>query len=324
MGIAGTQVAGLGEWKADGSFIKRMHPGKAAHSGLLAVLLAQRGYTGPSTIMEGENGFLKAFSYGKRWDVCKILDGLGKEYRGYRTSFKPYACFRFLHQVIDATLALVNQYDIRANDIEEVIVRIYNYAYSTLFNPPDRRYKPSTLVDAQFSIPYTVAVVISRRQVLHTDFTEEKIHNPEILSLAAKVKGVGDSEYEKLYPEKFPTTVTIRIKKGRELSQHVEIPKGGPENPIYQKNPKLFNQEIEKKFAKLLNSQSPFKDRVEPIIKAIDNLENLLDISLLSRLLYHEYGRDFLKRNRVNLGKCWPTYFARCSKDFERTRSRRF
>ena len=134
-GIAGTQAAGLEEWKADGSWIKRLHPGKAAESGLLAVLLAQSGYTGPATILEGENGFLKAFSFERKWDVNKILDGLGTEYRGYGTSFKPYAGCRFFHQVIDATLDLVREHKIDAPSVDEVVVRIYRTAYLTYSSP---------------------------------------------------------------------------------------------------------------------------------------------------------------------------------------------
>jgi 2-methylcitrate dehydratase PrpD len=284
LGIAGTQAAGLEEWKADGSWIKRLHPGKAAHSGLLSALLAQRGYTGPSTIMEGENGFLKGFSFERKWDVSKILDDLGKEYRGYGTSFKPYACCRFSHQVIDATLALVNQHNIQGKDIEEVTVRICTTFHSTLFNPPERRYKPGTVVDAQFSIPYTVAVTILRRQALQTEFTNDTIKDPEILALTAKVKGIADLEYEKLYPDKYPTTVTIRTKSGNEYSQYTEIPKGDPENPIYKEDPKIFNSEIEEKFTKLVKS-SLFKERVEPLIKTVNELDKISDINMLTRYL---------------------------------------
>ena len=139
------------EWKADGSWIKRLHPGKAAHSGILAALLAQKNYTGPSTIFEGENGFLKAFSFERKWDVEKIVGGLGKEYRGYGTSFKPYACCRFSHQLIDATLDLVQEHKIKPENIEGITVRICEAIYRTLFRPEERRYKPGTVVDAQLA-----------------------------------------------------------------------------------------------------------------------------------------------------------------------------
>ena len=64
-GIAGTQASGLTEWRADGSWIKRLHPGRAAQSGVLAARLACEGFTGPATILEGSGGFLNAFSFGE-------------------------------------------------------------------------------------------------------------------------------------------------------------------------------------------------------------------------------------------------------------------
>ncbi len=140
LGIAGTQAAGLEEWKTDGSWIKRLHPGKSAEAGVLSAYLAKGGYTGPATIVEGVYGFLKAFSFKRQWDVDIMLRGLGTEYRGYGTSFKPYSGCRFYHQVIDATLALVREHNIKADDVEEVTVRVYRTAYLTLFEPAARRY----------------------------------------------------------------------------------------------------------------------------------------------------------------------------------------
>jgi len=279
LGISGTQAAGLEEWKADGSWIKRMHPGKAAHSGILSALLAQNGYTGPATIMEGDNGFLKAFSFERKWDVGMILDDLNKNYRGYGTSFKPYACCRFSHQVIDAVLEIVNKHDVKPEEVAEGSVRICQTFHKTLFNPPERRYKPGTVVDAQFSIPYTVAVTIIKYQALQTEFTDETIKDPQILDLTSKIKGIADTEYEKMYPEKFPTTVTIKTKDGKEYSAYTEIPKGDPENPAYQEDPSLFNKEIEDKFEKLLNTHPDFKDKSDTIRKIVNNLENLKDVN---------------------------------------------
>ena len=200
LGIAGTQAAGLEEWKADGSWIKRLHPGKAAEGGALAALLAARGYTGPDTIIEGKYGFLKAFSYERKWDAELITRGLGTEFRGYGTSFKPYACCRFSHQLVDSVLDLVAEHKIKGDDIEEAVVRIYRTAYGTLFTPHETRYRPGTVVDAQFSIPYTVAVAVLYGRPLPHHFTDEMIRNADVLALTARIKGVPDDEYEMQYP----------------------------------------------------------------------------------------------------------------------------
>jgi len=282
-GIAGTQAAGLEEWKADGSWIKRLHPGKAAESGVLAVLLAKSGYTGPATILEGENGFLKAFSFERKWDVSKILDGLGTEYRGYGTSFKPYAGCRFFHQVIDATLDLVREHKIDAQSVDEVIVRIYRTAYLTLFQPESRRYRPGTNVDAQFSIPYAVAVSILYGAPMPAHFTDELIRDPALLALAGKVKGIADLEYESGFPARFPTEVTIRLKGGKTVQAFRDLPSGDPENPIYAEKGR-FEDEMVKKFRALLKLQPAYAARCDEMIAKLNSLETVSDASGLLAL----------------------------------------
>src|SRR5207237_1127896 len=49
-GICGSQAGGIIEYLADGSWTKRLHPGWAAHAGVVATLLARSGFTGPETV----------------------------------------------------------------------------------------------------------------------------------------------------------------------------------------------------------------------------------------------------------------------------------
>ena len=107
LGIAGSQAAGLMEFLADGSFTKRLHPGWAAHSGIMAALLAQNGFTGPSTIIEGKSGFLHAYS--QRSDPDKILKNWGEPYAVMRTSIKPHACCRYKQGPIDGLLKIMRE-----------------------------------------------------------------------------------------------------------------------------------------------------------------------------------------------------------------------
>ena len=283
LGIAGTQAAGLEEWKADGSWIKRLHPGKAAEAGVLAALLAAGGYTGPDTIIEGKYGFLKAFSYERKWDADLITRGLGTEFRGYGTSFKPYACCRFSHQLVDAVLDVVAKHKIKGDDIEEAVVRIYRTAYETLFTPHETRYRPKTVVDAQFSIPYTVAVAVLYGRPLPHHFTDEMIRDAGVLALTARVKGVPDEEYEMQYPERYPTEITFRLKDGREVKGFNDLPSGDPINPIYEREPGRFEREITEKFRVLVAAVPGYAERVDEIIETIRDLERLPKASELGR-----------------------------------------
>ncbi|MBC7324163.1 MAG: MmgE/PrpD family protein, partial [Moorella sp. (in: Bacteria)] len=82
-GIAGSQAAASMEFLSDGTWTKRLHPGWAAHSGLLAVFLAKKGFKGPSSILEGKSGFLRAYSPDP--DYAKVTENLGQSYAIMRT-----------------------------------------------------------------------------------------------------------------------------------------------------------------------------------------------------------------------------------------------
>ena len=79
LGNAGTQAAGLWEFIEDGAMTKQLHAGKAAMNGVLAALLAQKGFTGPLKILEGNRGFFKAMS--DEYDTTKITKSLGSEFK---------------------------------------------------------------------------------------------------------------------------------------------------------------------------------------------------------------------------------------------------
>ena len=273
-GVAGTQASGIEEWKTDGSWIKRMHPGKAAHSGILAALLAQRGYTGPATVFEGKYGFLNAYSYERTYDTEKITGGLGDVFVGHDTAFKPYPCCRFLHQVIDGVLDLVKSNRLKAEDIEKVKVGTFKVGIDTLMKPEERRYRPKTIVDAQFSIPFTVAAAVVRRRITLSEFTESSIRDPEILNVAAKVIGEENPEFTKGYPARFPTSIEIRTKDGKALSRFVDLPSGDPAKQEYAANPVKFNEEMEGKFRELISSLPLFSERGEEIISQMKRLEH--------------------------------------------------
>jgi 2-methylcitrate dehydratase PrpD len=262
-----------------------MHPGKAAQSGILAALLAKKGYTGPATIFEGKYGFLNAFSFERTYDPKKITEGLGKLFIGHNTAFKPYPCCRFLHQVIDGVLDMVKKNDVTPDKIEEVRIKTFKVGIDTLMKPEERRYRPKTIVDAQFSIPFVVGAAVVRRRISLSEFTEESIRDPEILEIASRVKGEEDPEYTRGYPAKFPTSIEMELESGTSLKCYVDIPSGDPEKREYVENPSRFNGEIVEKFLLLISEIPSFSRRGRKIVRSIQGLDEAGDVSKLMRLL---------------------------------------
>ena len=90
MGIAGSQSSGLNQWQEEGSWTKRMHPGWAACSGIIAALLAQKGYDGPRRIYEGRMGLYNSYVGGKEFDLDKLTQGLGSVWETTQICYKLY------------------------------------------------------------------------------------------------------------------------------------------------------------------------------------------------------------------------------------------
>lgn len=285
LGLAGSQACGLQEWKADGSWTKRMHSGKAAEAGVLSAMMAARGYSAPDTVFEGDYGFLKAFSGIQKNYPDEITRDLGKRYLGAETAFKPYACCRFSHQLIDAVRELKAKHGFQADDMERTDVRIYRTGFRALFEPHGRTYRPETIVDAQFSIPYLIAITLLHDTALPHHFTDALISDETVLTLMDRVHGEPDDQFEAHYPEKYGTDITIRLKSGVILQQYADVPSGDPAKDIYLHTPGLFAEEITAKYRALMAQTMLPAEAANEVIGQVSALEQATDLQPLVHLL---------------------------------------
>jgi 2-methylcitrate dehydratase PrpD len=277
-GIAGSQAAGSMEFLAQGAWTKRMHPGWAAHNGIIASILAKHGFKGPSTIFEGRDGFLHAYSINA--DRGKILDGIGSPFEIMRTSIKPHACCRYKQPSIDGILKIMKENQIKPDDIEEVRLGILKAGFPIIVTPEELKYNPQSIVDAQFSMPFGAAVAILYGEASLNQYREKVIHSPEVKEMMKRVRCVEDPELDKVYPEKWPATVEIKTKDGKSFSTKVEYPKGDPENP-------LSWDELIDKFNSLV-SLIYSKRRRERIIDGIKKIDEERDISQWTKILFRD------------------------------------
>lgn len=230
VGIAGSMAAGSLEFLADGSWTKRLHPGLAAQSGMQAAMLAAEGFRGPSTILEGRDGFLS--SYSRDADPEVVTRDLGQTFEILRTSVKPHACCRYMQTPIDAIGALATQHDIRPEDVDRIEVAVLEAGWPLVCEPAARKYGPESIVDAQFSMPFGAAIAVLYRDGALERFTVENIQSPEIRSLMEKVVLTKDPRIEAGFPSEWAARVSVRLKDGRHYEGCVRHPKGDPENPL--------------------------------------------------------------------------------------------
>lgn len=230
LGIAGSQAAGSMEFLTEGAWTKRLHPGWAAFSGIHAALLARAGFVGPTTIVEGKDGFLKAYSPNP--DPRTVVDGLGEDFQILRTAVKPHACCRYTQAPIDATLAVTLQHDLKPNEVKTVTVGMLETGIPVICEPTERKRQPLSVVDMQFSLPFGIAVALARRRAGLAEFTLDMLNDAEVQALMPKVRYARDPELEKNYPKEWLAWVRVTLQDGREVSAEVRFPKGDPQNPL--------------------------------------------------------------------------------------------
>jgi 2-methylcitrate dehydratase PrpD len=226
LGLAGTQGAGLWAFNADGTMSKRLHAGKAAHSGVLAAELAQLGFSGPTQIYEFEDGgVLKAFSDAS--DAAPLTRDLGSVYHLDNTSIKPYSCCGSTHSYIDAALALRRKFGGAWNT--QLPVRVGTAKVVDVQCGFD--YEPSSALNAQMSLRYTIAAALVDGQVLPAQFSDARMRDPALLTVAKKMQLVPDPALDKLYPKDFPGWVAAE-RDGKWERIDIPNPTGSVHAPI--------------------------------------------------------------------------------------------
>ena len=251
----------------------------ATQSGMLAALLAEKGYTGPEHVIDGKEGLVHC--YGPEWKLNILTDGLGESWRITQCGMKFFPTEALTHAPISAVLDLVKKNDLHPDQVTKIQVRSLARAADILSDPS--KYDPHTKETADHSLPYVIAAALVDRQVTPAQFELAKIMDPTIRAQLQKVEVVADPEIEKVFPALQRVIVTITTTDGRSLTEQLDYPKGDPRNP-------LTDQEIEEKFAALAEGiLSPQAQR--KLKDAIWNLEKLSSVSNLMALMKAD-GRD--------------------------------
>ncbi|HWJ03428.1 MAG TPA: MmgE/PrpD family protein, partial [Verrucomicrobiae bacterium] len=268
LGTAGTQAAGLWEFLYDGAMSKHLHPGKACMNGLLSALLAKKGFTGASRILEGEKGFIRATA--NDFDLNKITDGLGLGYKILENCYKIHSSCRHTHHAVDIVLDLAKKHNLKPENVQKVVVKTYPIAIDVTGN-----FAPNSLYAAKFSLPFCVSLALKAGKAGINEFNLENLHDPEIRDLIAKTELVEDVAITALYPERWPAEVEITDLDGNTFKGRTDYPLGDPENQV-------STQQLEDKFTELAAFHYG-AEKINNIIAGVRKLEQVTDLSALVR-----------------------------------------
>ena len=258
----------------------RLMQGIAVEGGLLSALMAERGVTGSTEILEGKFGYFPVYHRGK-YDRNALVEGLGKTWLLMEVSLKPPdPCCKYTHGPIEATVAAMKALGVGPDEIAKITVKVTNReVHDLVCLSRERKWNPQSLTDAQFSLPFTVAYAAANGGVGVETFQPAGLANAGARALLPKVEAQLDMSAQGEGRGTFPMPGIIRIEthSGRSVDKTVTYVKGHPKNP-------MTYDDVAAKFRICAALGRPGWTGAEEVIEAIRSIESLQDTGTLARL----------------------------------------
>jgi 2-methylcitrate dehydratase PrpD len=271
VGIAGSQASGVFAFLSDGSTVKSLHPGWAAHAGLVAAALAAGGMTGPGEIFETAFGFYRVFAGASDAGAREALATLGTSWELPNASVKLYPCCHFIHPFLECTSDLMREHALSPDDIASIECLVPVEEAPIVCDPWERRLAPGSGYEAKFSLPYCIAALAVDGRIDVDTFAQDPV-SVGVTEFAHRVSytPVTDSGY----PRRFPGHVRIVLRTGARLERSVEDVRGGPRRP-------LSSEEVVAKFLANATRRLP-SDAAHHVLELVMALETLPDLEPLA------------------------------------------
>jgi 2-methylcitrate dehydratase PrpD len=237
LGIASLNAGGMITGGHEGATARHLIFGRAAQSGVLSLLAAEQGFTGPKRALEDPRGFCLTVCAEPRWEYLRAAE----PYCLPAVAFKPYPCARQLHAGVEALLRLIQASSVIPSSIAAIELSVPN-AVASLVNRPDA----STHREAMLgSGQYVMAVTAVRGKMDLASFDQEFLENSKVRTLMTQVKVKGEIEMDRYFPQSWPGRIKLVLAEGTSLVGEVIIPKGESDNP-------MSVPELEEKFLNLV------------------------------------------------------------------------
>ena len=261
IGLAATQPVGLREMF--GSMTKSFHPGRAAQNGLLAALLAEKGFTSSLKGIEAKRGWANVLSTARDYTV--ITENLGAHWEISRNSYKPFACGLVVHPVIDGCVQLRDENKLTAAAIDRIDLTIHPIVLELTSNRT-----PRTGLEGKFSVYYAAAIGIVVGRAGEAQFTDALVRDPTVIALRDRVQTAVDPSLAQ-----DQARVKITLKDGQVLDRFIKHAVGSVENP-------MSDAQLNAKFADL-TVDILSADRSRHLLDLCRDVERLTDAADLAR-----------------------------------------
>ena len=223
IGIAATQVVGLRDMF--GTDTKSFHPGRAAQSGLLAALLAQRGYTSSPHAIEAKRGWANVVVGGGTPQLEKYIGQLGRTWEIEANSFKPFPCGIVCHPAIDGSIQIHSELKFRRMAVDD-IVHVEEKVHPLVIELTSKK-TPKDGLEGKFSVYHGSAVGLLYGKAGPSQYADEVVTDPEVITIRDKIEAASDDH---LAADE--VHVKVVLKDGNTLEKHVQHAVGSLELPM--------------------------------------------------------------------------------------------
>ncbi|KWV54149.1 hypothetical protein AS026_02450 [Rhizobium altiplani] len=240
-------------------------------TGLTAALLAENGFIGNRFILDGNKGFWR-MAGSDRVDFGAMRENLGVEFDVMKLSFKPYSCCRWQHSALDCVSELMERNQLRPDDVEKLEIHTFDWVQDF------EVYGPVDVVDAGFSIPYSVTMLLHGYKPGPSWFVDSVLHNNELIEYSRRISVKFDEYYNTTFHQegRIGARVEITLRSGQVVSTSSEAPSGSPEKP-------MTRSAILDKFFSMASPMIGEKNATE-VMNRVFNIEHERDISDILKL----------------------------------------
>ena len=274
LGISLSQASGVMEFLTNGSSVKSLHPGWAAHGGVVAALLARSGMTGPETSLEGRHGLFRQFAGDEEAPerFRALVGDIGRKWHLPDAAYKFYPCCHYLHPFVEAAGELAAR-GVRHGDAARILCRVPAGEAPVICDPWERKQAPETAHAARWSLPIAVAARLVEGRVDLATF--ESPAGPAVRELAGRIR------WEPLpgarFPERFEAEIVCETKAGRTETVRIDDVYGNRSRPPGE-------EPIRAKFRANAARSLPAA-AIASAERAVDELAVAPDLGALSRAL---------------------------------------
>ena len=230
-GIAATMAAGSMQFLLDGSWTKRLHPALSMRNGVEAAMLASCGFVGGRDGIGGPKGFLNSFSLDPH-EKYLLEDWDTRPHEVRNTSIKAHTCCRYKQGPIDIILKICREEKFLPTEVNKITIGLPTLGMEIVGKPYEQKIHPSSVVDAQFSMPFGAAVAILFKNAGLDQYVESNLANPDIMRLMALTHCEADPEIDRYFPHEWRAWVRIETVDGKIYRSEIVNPKGDPQNPL--------------------------------------------------------------------------------------------